>query len=484
MSRILSYITSSVWAMRQAELDSMTLIAARNLEQLERIAADAERNYKPDAMTTKPGVRMANTRYTEIREGSVAVIDLNGRIAKRMDFFTEVCEGGTSSETLLKDFQACLDNPNVASIVFNIDSPGGEAFGINEIASHIYAARGKKPMMAYVSGLGCSGAYWIAAACDEIVCDKSAFLGSIGVVAVSIDDTAAYKMLGFDKKVVTSSNAPKKRLDLNKPEDLAEFQSELDAMEKVFIGFVAKSRSKTVEQVKTDFNQGGVLCGADAVKAGMADRTGNLEQVIKQLSKKGKTTASTGAEKNGEINMSFKEKFKELAAAAGFSVTENDEQIAPLSIAPNAESQSAPLIASSVGRVAALETELANLKAERTQEKQSQLKTDAEKFVAGEIKAGRMIPAEKEKFESLFVQASIDDQSSPLAEGSRVDSLKEIQATRKPHNLTEEVLDPKTGLKVLQTDETPTAKMERAAESQAAAYVGEITPNLQIVKSK
>ncbi|MBS3915588.1 MAG: S49 family peptidase [Bacteroidetes bacterium] len=496
MSKVLDFLSSSVWAMRQHEFDVMMMVAFRQLDTLEEIAAEAESKPLPEAMTTKRGERLMNTRYVEIRDG-VAIIDVYGRIAKRMGFFAEICSGGTSTETLLKDFQTTLDNPNVSSIVFNIDSPGGEAFGINELSQHIYNARGKKPMSAYVSGLGCSGAYWIASACDEVVCDKSAFLGSIGVVSMWIDDTEAYKKLGFNKKVVTSSNAPKKRLDLNTEEGLKEFQAELDAMEDVFISAVRRNRGKkTNRDVIADFNQGGILCGSDAVKAGMADRVGSLETVIKELARKGKNKASFGAENEGEIEMSWKDTFKEMSAKLGFRVEEKPETETeaeekktkvekPADESSNASSSgSGDHQAQSTAKSAA-EIELEKMKADREQEKREQLQKDAEKFVSAEITAGRLYPAEKDGFLSTYLQAAKDDEASPLESGSRVANLKATQEARPKHGLTEEILEPSTGFKVLIGEQSVDAKLAEEIEAQTDSYVATVNPKpkkLEVVK--
>lgn len=463
MSKVLAYITGHLWAMRQQDFDMMTLVAARNVERLEQLARDAETDTpKPEAMQARRGERLMNTRYVEIREGSVAVIDVNGRIAKRMDFFTEVCYGGTSTETLLKDFQTCLENPNVSSIVFNIDSPGGEAFGINELAGHIYAARGKKPMKAYISGLGCSGAYWIAAAADEIITDKSAFLGSIGVVSVWIDDTEAYKMLGFDKKVVVSSNAPKKRLDLNKAEDMAEFKAELDAMEKTFHQFVMKGRGKTREQVINDFNQGGVLSGDQAVKAGMADRVGNLEQVIKELARNSKKQASLGADYEGENKMSFTEKFNEFLVANGWKKEAATEEPKPDASADKAQ----------------IEAEKEKLVTERNQV----FADKAKNFAEAEVQASRLLPAERGDFESAYLQALKDDAASPLAEGSRAGRLEAMQKTRQPHHFTSERIAPDVTAKVLKGEATEEDKLNQEVDAQVDAYVHTVQPGLKVIK--
>lgn len=123
--------------------------------------------------------------------------------------------------------------------------------------------------------------------------------------------------------------------------------------------------------------------------------------------------------------MSFKEKFKKLAAAAGYSVTDN--------------STDAKRFAEKKQRAQALEsaaiTELARLKKEN-------FDAEADNFIAAEIKAGRMFPAERKTFKSLFVQAATDDDARPLASGSRLDNLKTVQEKREPHRFTEELLDP------------------------------------------
>jgi signal peptide peptidase SppA len=478
-----------MWACRAQEFDALCRVAYRESDNLDAILEAAEfdtegNSLKFDAMLAKKGERLNGTRYVEMRENGVAVIDVNGVIAKRMSYFAEVCRGGTSTETLLNDFQASLDSPNVSSIIFHIDSPGGEAFGINELAQAIFDARGKKPIKAYVSGLGCSGAYWIASACDEIICDKSAFLGSIGVVTSWTDDSGFYKSMGIRREVITSTNAPFKRLNLDIDEHRAELMRELDSLESVFHKAVARNRKVSIEQVKQDFNQGGVLSGLDAVKAKMADRTGSLEDVVKKLSRNGKSNASFGAEKTGDIKMStLAEKVKAFFASEEIKpLLEEDKDYAIIAgdKSPNVSSETQKLQtekAQAEQKAAAAEKKLADFKAEQQQHRQAQIKTDAENFVASEIKAGRLIPAEKEMFQSLYLQAAADDQASPLAEGSRLDNLKAIQENRKPNGLTSELLDPKTGLKNVSADDDPVSKLEQSGHDQALAYVGAVTPN-------
>ena len=74
---------------------------------------------------------------------------------------------------LAPNFTQALEDDSIQGIVLNIDSPGGQMNGTNELANMIFAARGTKPITAYVGGLGASGAYWIASAADEIAVDAT-----------------------------------------------------------------------------------------------------------------------------------------------------------------------------------------------------------------------------------------------------------------------------------------------------------------------
>lgn len=123
--------------------------------------------------------------------------------------------------------------------------------------------------------------------------------------------------------------------------------------------------------------------------------------------------------------MSFKQKFKELTAMAGFSTPENV-----------AETEDFDLIKEEAeNKAIAAEKELADWKFE-------QLSATAERFAMSEIAANKMFPAEKKAFVSLFVQAATDDALSPLASGSRLDNLQTIQSKRASHKFCEEIFTP------------------------------------------
>ena len=233
---------------------------------------------------------LARTYTSTIRDG-IAVIPIHGIITARSDLFTFLM-GGTGLDILARDIQTALDDDDVKGIMLDIDSPGGVAVGPSEMAAIIRNAADWKPVWAYVGRSCCSAAYWLASATDRIVAEKTAMLGSIGVVS-SIPVQESADADGYKQIEVVSTNAKNKRPDPRTAEGLDTIRSELDALETEFIGAVAKYRNVSAETVKTDFGQGGVLIGDAAVAVGMADALGTYESTLYELSqqtKKGEKT--------------------------------------------------------------------------------------------------------------------------------------------------------------------------------------------------
>lgn len=247
-------------------------------EALDTLLAVADRQGDVEALETRLGRPLDNTRTVSVRDG-VAVIPVTGPIFRRANLFTEI-SGATSTEVLATDIQAALDDPGVRALVLDIDSPGGAATGINELSEMVYQARGQKPIKAYVGGTGASAAYWLGSAADEIVVDDTAQLGSVGVV---LNLKTREDRPGEKTYEVVSSNAPNKRPNLESEAGRAQLQERVDELADVFLDKVARNRGIPRAEVNDRFRQGGTATGALAVEAGMADRLGSLESLIAEL---------------------------------------------------------------------------------------------------------------------------------------------------------------------------------------------------------
>lgn len=243
------------------------------MRTITEIARDNNRSY--DAVAKELGKDLRDANAVSIRDG-VAVIKVSGPLFRYANLMTRVC-GATSYELLSQDFNKVLQASDVQAILLDIDSPGGEVNGCSELSDMIYQARGTKPIIAYASGACCSGAYWIASACDKILAADTAILGSIGVVSIFEKDDE-------DKTIeIVSSQSPNKRPDINTEEGKAKIQARVDELAEVFIAKVARNRGITAVDVVKNFGAGDVSVGQHAVRNGLADGLSSFEDIISSL---------------------------------------------------------------------------------------------------------------------------------------------------------------------------------------------------------
>lgn len=263
-----------------------SLIWAVTPEYLDIIADIAAGDTDPMAVATQLGRPLQAARTVTVRDG-VAIIPVHSVIFRRAGMFDAVSGNVASVQTIATDFMAALNDPAVSSIVLDIDSPGGEVNGISELAHIIHRARGVKPVKAYVGNMAGSAGYWLAAACGEVIGYKTATLGSIGVMAmanISKDPT---------QRRFISSQSPNK----NAPADTARgerlIQDEIDKTAQIFIEDVAMFRGVDTSMVTDQFGGGAMVMAAEAVAAGMADRLGTFEDLVKELQQGGTPLAAS-----------------------------------------------------------------------------------------------------------------------------------------------------------------------------------------------
>lgn len=262
--------------------------------------------------------------YDVTYHGGVGVIHISGIISRHADMLASFFGMGSAAiENIAKDFQSLLDNDEVKSIILDFDTPGGAITGVNELAEIIYNARGIKPIKAYVTGLACSAGYFLAAACDEIIIDEMGSVGSIGVMRVVSKQN--------DKSVIfKSSQSPMKNIDGESEQGRAEYQAKVDYLASIFIDKVAKYRGITSDEVINRGNKGGVLVGAVAVTAGLADRLGSMDQLIIELNNINKK--ENYKEKNMPENLKeyVEEKHVDVAQVEANAVAAERKRVAEL----------------------------------------------------------------------------------------------------------------------------------------------------------
>lgn len=236
---------------------------------------------REQALAARAGQPLENARTAYLRDG-VCVIPVTGPLFRHATVLTEL-SGATAYGELRRDLRAALDDPECGAILFDIDSPGGEANALAELADAIYAARAIKPVWCYVGGYGASAAYWIASACDRVVVGETALLGSIGVRIVVVDDSGAEEKAGIRTVEIISAQSPGKRAHPVDDGVVSRLQARADQLAGIFVRDVARNRRTSVERVLSDFGQGDVVMGPAAVAAGMADALGDHESTVEAL---------------------------------------------------------------------------------------------------------------------------------------------------------------------------------------------------------
>jgi ClpP class serine protease len=485
-AKLFQMATGVPWLIRQEALQGLLEIAAReNLftDDIRR-QIEAARASRSQVLASRAGRPLDGARRATVRDG-VATVPVLGPIFRYSDWFTEICES-TTIETLAGDFHAALADPTVRGIILEVDSPGGEAAGTGEMAGMIAGARGRKPVVAYVSDWGASGAYWLASAAQEVVLSAQSTVGSIGaVVAVRDPSKVQTKTIEF-----VSSQSPSKRSDPTTERGRSEYQRIADDLASVFIADVARNRGVTEEAVLKDFGGGGVLMGKAAVKARMADRVGSYESVLSELASgrvapRGATaSASANSPKGKAFTMGWKDKALAYIFGEGEAEASEDRPQEPAPAQPSVQS----------ARSGSKDNPLTNEeRAELNRLRQEEAKASAvgaETFASAEIKAGRAMPFEKVNLVALYNRAVLDDGEHParlqfsaadergnlvMKEGTRVDVLMAYQATRKPHGaFTELVSDgpPKDGFKIHDNNAQPDqgGELKAAIDKYARAH--------------
>jgi Periplasmic serine proteases (ClpP class) len=272
--QISKQLMNTLWAIVPAKLEVILEVVNRYLAG-EKLSAEQVQAQVNGA--SKPSERMI---------GSIAVLPLFGTLVPRANLFTET-SGATSAELFGKRFDQLMDDASVGAIVIDVDSPGGQVTGIEELSKKIFDARGRKPVVAVANHLAASAAYWIATSADELVISPSGEVGSIGVFAVHEDESERNTKDGVK---VTMISEGKYKTEGNPYEPLSEearasMQERVSEVYDTFVKAVARNRGVKASDVREGYGEGRGITAKKAVQMGMADRVATLDETITRLQK-------------------------------------------------------------------------------------------------------------------------------------------------------------------------------------------------------
>lgn len=173
----------------------------------------------------------------------------------------------------------------LAAVALAVNSPGGSAAQSSLIALRIRALAEEKavPVLAFVEDVAASGGFWLASAADEIYCDATSILGSVGVISAGFGFVEAIGRIGIERRLHTAG-ARKSMLDPFRPEkaeDVARLQALQGDLHQVFKDYVRARRGARLKGDDAALFEGDIFVGRRAVEVGFADGIGTLEATVK-----------------------------------------------------------------------------------------------------------------------------------------------------------------------------------------------------------
>lgn len=187
------------------------------------------------------------------------------------------------SRAIIEQLKQYEDSPSVPAILLKINSPGGAVAPSQEIYTEILRLREEKDkvVVAYMSSVGASGAYYIACAADRILASPGTVVGSIGVIAQWFNYGELLEWARLSRVTLKSGefkDTPSEYRDMT-PEERAYYQGLLDDIYSQFVEAVAAGRGMEIVEVEA-FADGRVFTGREATEFGMIDGTGNLQDAV------------------------------------------------------------------------------------------------------------------------------------------------------------------------------------------------------------
>ncbi len=216
-------------------------------------------------------------------DNGVAILPINGAMSRS----GAMCSYG--NETLMSWLDIMSRDENTLAIVLKINSPGGTVDSTRAFADAVRMVQ--KPIVAWTP-FAASAAYFVASQCTEIMVEDQLVggVGSIGVLMVLADQSGALEKQGLKVQIIRADGSEHKALingvEPVSDETMAELKTTLNACRNEFVGYVRRGRGSKI--TSKEVFSGKMYHATDAIRLGLADRKGTLQQAVQraiQLSK-------------------------------------------------------------------------------------------------------------------------------------------------------------------------------------------------------
>lgn len=223
------------------------------------------------------------TVETKYKKDKIAIVELTGEI-----FFADTVRSAFRKdvEYYVNRLNSLFKRSDVKGIVLKINSPGGSVAAVQRLYNQIRKLKQqyKKPIVCYVPELCASGGYYVASACDKIICAEGSVVGSVGVVLQVGNISGLLKKIGVNVEVIKSS----KYKDIGSPyremlpEERKMLEDLVNSAYEQFITAIKTGRNIAKEEV-LKFADGGIYISSKALELKMIDAIGDEDAAIEEV---------------------------------------------------------------------------------------------------------------------------------------------------------------------------------------------------------
>lgn len=279
-SRIITKITSTPWMITPDALKLMLDIFDAHLTGKLDTEQIAQKYPRRNGMLD---LDMGSDEPISRRIGSVGVLNLHGPIFPKSNLMTHL-SGATSLDQFRNEFRSMVSDPSISTILLDVDSPGGLSDLVDEMASEVHAAAQVMPIYSIANTSANSAAYYIASQATHMYATPSGQLGSIGTYLVHTDESQALEKIGIKETVIKSGRFKAASIEPLTDDSKDHLQQFVNDTNEGFIAAVARGRGTTVDDVRENYGEGGVVTPKYALDHGMIDGIATFDEVLNSLS--------------------------------------------------------------------------------------------------------------------------------------------------------------------------------------------------------